>query len=100
MAVRDVSDVMPEGNCFDEILIEPQRTSDGAGDFRNKLDVDDPVGDMIIIDKVKDLCLIDISGICPGVDNAVRVPGIGCTDILGFSVMPAKSIGTCRGQWR
>ncbi len=60
--------------------------------------MDDAVSDMVVVYERKDLGLIDISGVCPRVDNTVSITGIGGTDILRLSVVPPHSIGTDRGQ--
>ena len=60
MPVRDMTDVMPERDCLNKILVQAQASPDRAGNLRDELDMDHPVGDVIVLDKVKNLCLVDI----------------------------------------
>jgi hypothetical protein len=60
MPVRDVTDIMPERDCLDEILVEAQASAYRTGNLRDELDMDNPVGDVIVLDQVKDLCFVDI----------------------------------------
>jgi hypothetical protein len=60
--------------------------------------MDDTVSDVVVLHERKDLGFIDISGVCPRVDNTVSITGIGCTDVLRLSVMSSNGIGTYRGQ--
>jgi hypothetical protein len=94
MTVRDMTDIVPESYRFDQVLIQPQAASDSPRDFRHKLDMDDPVGDMIVLDKIKNLCLIDIACICPCVDNTVSIAGIRGSDVFCSPVLTAYSICT------
>jgi hypothetical protein len=58
----------------------------------------DAVSDVVVFYERKDLCLIDIPGVCPRVDDTVSITGIRCTDILRLSVVPPHGIGTNRGE--
>jgi hypothetical protein len=60
--------------------------------------VDDAVSNVVVLYERKDLGLIDISGVCPRVDDTVSIPGIRSTDILRLSVVPSHGIGTNRGE--
>ena len=51
MPIRDMSDVMTEGNCLDEIFIQAETSSDRPRDLRNKLDMNYTMGDMVVFDK-------------------------------------------------
>jgi hypothetical protein len=88
-----VADVVSEGDRLDEVLVEPEGAADCAGNLRNKLDMDHPVGDMIVIDEIKDLCFVDIPGIRPGMDDPVCIAGVRSPDIFFSPVMPAKGVG-------
>jgi hypothetical protein len=98
MPVGDVTDVVPERDCFNEILVEAEGPPDGSGDPRDELDMDDPVRDMIVLDQVEDLGLVDIPGICTGMDDPVSVPRKRCADILPHPVVPAQRVGADRGM--
>jgi len=60
MPVGDMADIVPERYCFDEIFVKAQAPPDRTGDLRDELDMDHPVGDVIVLDQVKDLSLVDI----------------------------------------
>jgi hypothetical protein len=97
MSVRDVAYIVPERDCFDEILVEPERAADSPGDLRDKLDVDDPMGDVIVVNEIKDLRLVDIPCVRPGVDDPVGIAGERSADVLRFPVMTAQGIiARCR----
>ena len=63
MAEGRVTDIMTEGDGLDQVLVEVEKTADGAGDSRNQLDVKDPVGDVIVADQAEYLRFIDIAGV-------------------------------------
>jgi hypothetical protein len=100
MPIWDVTDVVPECDCFDKIFVEAQAPANRAGDLRDELDMDHPVGDVIVLDKVKDLRLVDVPGICPGMDDPVRIPRIGGPDIFRFPVLPPECLITPCGMGR
>jgi hypothetical protein len=98
MPVGDMADIVPERDRLDQILVEPETPPDGAGDLGDELDMDDPVRDMVIINEIEDLRLVDIPGVGPGMDDPVRVAGIGCADIFCRPVMTPDCIGTYGGK--
>ena len=67
MAERSMSDVVSKGNCFNEIFVEPEYSPHGSSYLGDQLYVEDPMGNMIILDKIKDLGFINISRIGKGV---------------------------------
>ena len=73
MPVRDVADIVPERDRFDQILVEAQAPAIVRAIFDTS-GMDHPVGDVIVLDQVKDLRLVDVPRICPGVEDPVRVP--------------------------
>jgi hypothetical protein len=60
--------------------------------------VDDAVSNVVVLYERKDLGFIDISGVCPRVDDAVSITGIRSTDILRLSVVPSHGIDTNRSE--
>jgi len=73
MAEGGVTDVVAQGDGFDEVLVEAQVTADGAGNLGQELDVEDPVADVLVFYEIKDLGLVDIAGIGSGMQDAVGV---------------------------
>ena len=63
MTKRCVPQVVTKGNCLNEIFIEPQQTPDGSTDLRDQLHMENAVGNMIVLNEVKYLGLVDVSGI-------------------------------------
>jgi hypothetical protein len=93
-----MTDVMPKRDCLNEILIQTQASSDSSRDFRYDLDMNDPVGDVVVFDKVKDLRLVDVSRVCPCMDDTIGIAGVRGTDIFGSPVMAAHCICTGFGK--
>ncbi len=59
--------------------------------------MDNTVGDMIVLDKVENLCFVDVAGVGPGVDNPVRIAGIRGAEVFRFLVLPPPcSCALCR----
>jgi hypothetical protein len=75
MPERSVSNIMAQGDGFNEIFIQMQKPADGPGDFRYQLNMQHTMGDMVVLDEVKHLCFIDISRIGPGMKNPVDIQG-------------------------
>jgi hypothetical protein len=98
MPIRYMTDIMAKGNCFNQIFVQSQAPPDRPCDLRNDLHVDDTVGDMVIFDKIKDLRLIDVSRICPCMDDPVCIPCIRSTDIIRFSVVPSHCVSAGRSE--
>ena len=73
MTKGGMANVMSQGYRLDEVFIKPQKTPDGPGYLGNQLYVKNPVGDVIVLHKVKHLCLVYVSGIGEGVKYSVCV---------------------------
>jgi hypothetical protein len=99
MPVWDMTDIMAEGNCFNQIFVQSQASPDRPCDLRYDLHMDNAVSDMVIFDKVKDLRLVDIPRVCPSMDDPIGIPGIRSTDIIRFSVVPSHCVGTGCSEW-
>jgi hypothetical protein len=82
MAERRMADIVTKGDGFDQILVEPEKSTDGPGDPRDDLDMQNPVGDMIVVHQREHLGFIDIAGIGLGVEDTVRILGKGLPVIL------------------
>ena len=92
--VRDMPDIMTECDCLDKILVQTKASPDRSCNLGNELDMNDTMGDVVVFHKGKDLGLVNVPGVCPCMDDPVSITGVGCTDILGFSVVPPDGIGT------
>ena len=68
-----MADVVPQGDGLQEVLVQPEKLADGAGDLGQELDVQHPVADLLVADEVKNLGFVDVSRISPGVEDAVGV---------------------------
>jgi len=66
---------MPQGNGFDQVLIQAKESAHRPGNFGHKLHMEYPVSYMIISDHVKDLGLVNISGVGLGMQNPVGIKG-------------------------
>ncbi len=70
---------MAQGNSFGEVFVKGKDTGQGSGNLGDKLNMEDPVGYVIIFNQIKDLSLIDIAGIGTGMENSVGINGKGGT---------------------
>jgi hypothetical protein len=70
-----VADVMAEGNGLDEVLVQPEKATNVAGNLGKELDVEHAMGDVIVVDEVEDLGLVDVARIGEGMENSVGVQG-------------------------
>ena len=66
---------MPQGDGLQEILVQTEIPADGAGNLGEKLDVQDPMADVFMLDEVKNLGLVDVAGVGLGMEDAVGVYG-------------------------
>jgi hypothetical protein len=63
MAEGAVPDIVAQGDCLNEIFVQGKKPAAGSSDLGNKLHVQNPVGNVVILDQVKDLGLVYVSGI-------------------------------------
>jgi hypothetical protein len=77
MAEWRMADIMAQGDCLDEVFVEPEKTADGAGNLGNQLHMQHPVRDVVVGNQVKYLGLVDVAGVGPTVQNPVRIQGKG-----------------------
>ena len=73
MAEGRVADIVPQGDGLQQVFVQAQKLADGPGDLGEELDVQHPVADVLVVDEVKDLGLVDVAGVGPGVEDAVGV---------------------------
>jgi hypothetical protein len=97
-----VADVMSQGYGLNQIFIEPQKTADGPGNFRHKLNMKYPMGDMVMFNQIKDLGLVYITGVGQGVEDTVRIQGemLSMTGGRIFIRFSPDGLGTFTGPWR
>jgi hypothetical protein len=94
-----MADIMAKGNGLDEILVEMEKTANGSGDAGDQLHVQDPVGDVVVGDQAEDLGLVDVTGVGPGMEDAVGIQGIGLpvtSSRLVFSSLGMNAQGSGR----
>jgi hypothetical protein len=75
MAERGVADIVAKGNSLDKIFIEMQEAADSPGYPGYQLNMQNPVGYMIIGNEGKDLGFVDIPGVGTGVEDPVGIEG-------------------------
>jgi hypothetical protein len=68
-----MTDIMTKSYGLDQIFIQFKKTPYGPGDLGDKLYVQNPVGDMIVFYKIKDLGFVDVAGIGQRMEDPVRV---------------------------
>jgi len=96
MAKGRMADVMAQGNGLDQILVEAQAAANGPADPGDQLDMENPVRDMIIVNQGKDLGLVNIAAVGPGMEDTVTIPGkLRTVIVAGFRPPPeADCAGT------
>lgn len=75
MSKRRMTDIVPQGNGLNQILIEPEKAANGPGNARNHLHMQHPVGDMVVVHQGEDLSFIDIAGVGFGMEDTVGILG-------------------------
>ncbi len=73
MSIRNMADIMTEGNCLDKVFIKAETSSYRPRNLRNELDMDYTMGNMVVFDERENLGLIDVPRVCPCMDDSVRV---------------------------
>jgi len=68
-----VADVVAQGDGLNKIFVQRKQASAGPGDLGNELDVQNAVGDMVVLDQVKNLGLVNVAGIGVRMKNAVCI---------------------------
>jgi len=68
-----VPDVVPQGDGFEQVLVEAQVAANGPGNLGEKLNVEDPVADMLMLNEIKDLGFVNIAGIGLGMEDTVGI---------------------------
>ena len=79
MAEGGMADIVAKAHGLYQILVEKQVAADGSGNPGDELNMQDPVGDMIVSDQAEDLGLVNISRIGLGMKDTVRINSKGCT---------------------
>ena len=93
---RRMADIMTQRNGFRQILVEPEQPGDGSGNFGDKLNMQNAMGDVIVFDEVKHLGFVNVSGIGQGMQNPVRIQGktLSVTAQDAFFTLSPNSINT------
>ena len=68
-----VPNVMAQGNSLDEIFIQSEETGHIPSNLGKELDVQNPVGDMVIFNQVENLSFVNVAGVGQGMENPVRI---------------------------
>lgn len=70
-----VADIMPEGDCLDQVLVEVEKPAHRPPDLGYELHVKDPVGDVVVFDKIENLGLVDVPRVGERMKYAVGING-------------------------
>ena len=81
MAERGVADIVSQAGGFDQILIQSQISADGPGHPGHQLNMQHPMGEMVVFNQRKDLGFVYVSGKSQRVEYAVGI----CTECLPVS---------------
>ena len=68
-----MADIVAQGDGLQQVFVQPQKLADGAGDLGKELHVQHPVADVFMVDEIEDLGLVDITGVGPGVEDAIGI---------------------------
>ena len=66
-----MADVVSEGDRLDQVLVETQQAAHRPSDLGHELHVKDPVSDVVVFNKIKDLGFVDVPGVGQGMKYAV-----------------------------
>jgi hypothetical protein len=58
-----VPDIVAQGDGLNKVFVQGKQAAAGSGDLGNELDVQNAVGDVVILNQVKNLGLVDVPGI-------------------------------------
>ena len=95
MSEWSVADVMPQGDSFDEVFVKSQETADIACDFGKKLDMQNSVGDVVVINQVEDLGFVYVAGIRQRVNDPVRIKREILSVPALYSLLRLPPYGSC-----
>lgn len=70
-----MADIMPEGYCLDQVFVQVEEAANSAGNARNQLHMQYPVGDVVVFNQAEYLGFVYVPGICLGVQNTVGIKG-------------------------
>jgi hypothetical protein len=60
---------------LNQILIKPQKPADGACNLGDQLHMENPMGYMVVLDKIEYLGFVDVTRIGQGMENPVGING-------------------------
>jgi hypothetical protein len=80
-----VANIMTQACRLNKILVQPQVPAQGPGHPGDQLDVEDPVGQVVVLYQGKDLGLVNVPGKGKGIQDPVRVRGKGLA-VFGLGV--------------
>jgi hypothetical protein len=75
MPERGVTEIVAQGDSLNKVFIKSQETADGPGYPGYELDMEDPVGDVVVVHKMKNLGFVNIPYIGAGMEDSVRIKG-------------------------
>ena len=93
-----MAQVMAQGDGLDQIFIEPEKTAHGPSHLGDQLDVEYPVGDMVVADHIEDLGLVDVAGVGPGVENPIGIDSKCLAVVDKLRRPPPQTITVQAGQ--
>ena len=75
MSEGGVTDIMPQGDGLNQIQVQIQRPTDGAGDAGHQLNVQTPAGNIVIFQQGENLGLVGIAVVIGAVHDPVDILG-------------------------
>jgi hypothetical protein len=75
MAKRTMSNIVSQSYCLEKILVQSQKAANGPGYLGDQLDMEDSMGNVVVVDKIKNLSFVNIPGIGQGMKYAIRIHG-------------------------
>ena len=70
---RGVAHVMPQRYSLNQVEVQIEKIADSAGNFGYQLHMENPVSDVVVLDKIEHLGLVNITAVGTGIEDAVNV---------------------------
>jgi hypothetical protein len=70
-----VSNIVTKGNGLDEVFIQPEKAANIPSYLGKKLDVQNPVSNVVIVNQVENLGLVNVAGVGQRMEYSVPIQG-------------------------
>ena len=60
---RSMSNIVPQGNGLNEVFIQAEEAAYIPGNFGKKLNMQNPMSNVVVVNKIKNLGFVNVAGI-------------------------------------